>query len=202
MPRSPHAAYLPRASARLRGMSLTHATHTVPGAVSVVGSGAMGAGIAQVAAMAGHPVTLVDAVTGAAEDGVARIIGSLQRLEAKGRIDSARLEAVAERLHTVTEVAQLPPSALVVEAVREDLDTKQELFRVLGEHQPADTLLATNTSSLDIDAIGAKAARPERVVGLHFFNPPPVMRLVEVVHGSTTDEQTRRTATDLVTSWG
>jgi 3-hydroxybutyryl-CoA dehydrogenase len=170
--------------------------------VSVIGAGAMGAGIAQVAAMAGHPVTLVDAVTGAAEDGVARIIGSLQRLEAKGRIDSARLEAVAERLHTVTEVAQLPPSALVVEAVREDLDTKQELFRVLGEHQPADTLLATNTSSLDIDAIGAKAARPERVVGLHFFNPPPVMRLVEVVHGSTTDEQTRRTATDLVTSWG
>ena len=170
--------------------------------VSVIGAGAMGAGIAQVAAMAGHPVTLVDAVTGAAEDGVARIIGSLQRLEAKGRIDSARLEAVAERLHTVTEVADLPPSTVVIEAVREDLDTKQELFRVLGEHQPADTLLATNTSSLDIDAIGAKAARPERVVGLHFFNPPPVMRLVEVVHGTTTDEQTRRVATDLVAAWG
>ena len=170
--------------------------------VSVIGAGAMGAGIAQVAAMAGHPVTLVDAATGAAEDGVARIIGSLQRLEAKGRIDSAALEAVAERLHTVTEVRDLPASTVVIEAVREDLDTKQELFRLLGEHQPSDTLLATNTSSLDIDAIGAKAARPERVVGLHFFNPPPLMRLVEVVHGPTTDDETRRAATDLVTSWG
>ncbi|WP_255424966.1 3-hydroxyacyl-CoA dehydrogenase NAD-binding domain-containing protein [Nostocoides sp. HKS02] len=97
--------------------------------VSVVGAGAMGAGIAQVAAMAGHPVTLVDAVTGAAEDGVARIIGSLQRLEAKGRIDSARLEAVAELLRTTTRVADLPPSALVIEAVREDLSTKRALVR-------------------------------------------------------------------------
>src|SRR5690348_11962243 len=163
MPRGHHAAYLPPLSARLAAMSPTTAPHgsdTSRGAVSVVGSGAMGAGIAQVAAMAGHPVTLVDAVSGAAEDGVARIIGSLQRLEAKGRIDSARLEAVAERLATVTRVQDLPPSVVVIEAVREDLTTKQDLFEVLGESQPASTLLATNTSSLDIDAIGAKAADP------------------------------------------
>ena len=102
--------------------------------VSVVGAGAMGAGIAQVAAMAGHSVTLVDAVTGAAEDGVARIIAALQRLEAKGRIDSARLEAVAQRLSTVTTVAELPQSALVIEAVREDLDVKQRLFAELAAH--------------------------------------------------------------------
>ena len=111
--------------------------------VSVVGAGAMGAGIAQVAAMAGHPVTLVDAVSGAAEDGVARIIASLQRLE-----------AVAERLRTATHVEDLPASALVVEAVREDLGTKQRLFEVLGTHQPDSTLLASNTSSLDISEIG------------------------------------------------
>jgi 3-hydroxybutyryl-CoA dehydrogenase len=171
-------------------------------AVSVVGSGAMGAGIAQVAAMAGHQVTLVDAVSGAAEDGVARIIGSLQRLEAKGRIDSARLEAVAERLRTVTKVDELPPSTLVIEAIREDLATKQELFRVLAESQPESTVLATNTSSLDIDAIGAKTVRPERVVGLHFFNPPPLMRLVEVVHGSQTSAEVVGAATELMTSWG
>jgi 3-hydroxybutyryl-CoA dehydrogenase len=179
-----------------------HAVDPDPLPVSVVGAGAMGAGIAQVAAMAGHPVTLVDAVTGAAEDGVARIIASLQRLEAKGRIDSARLEAVAERLRTVTHVEDLPASALVVEAVREDLDTKRRLFEVLAEHQPAETLLATNTSSLSIDAIAEGLPQPGRVLGLHFFNPPPVMRLVEVVHGETTGDEVLSAATDLVQAWG
>ena len=170
--------------------------------VSVVGAGAMGAGIAQVAAVAGHPVTLVDAVSGAAEDGVARVIASLQRLEAKGRIDSAQLEAVAERLRTVTHVEDLPPSAVVVEAVREDLDTKRGLFAALGEHQPADTLLATNTSSLSIDAIAEGVAGPGRVLGLHFFNPPPVMRLVEVVHGEATSDEALAAATQLMQAWG
>jgi len=170
--------------------------------VSVVGAGAMGAGIAQVAAVAGHPVTLVDAVSGAAEDGVARVIASLQRLEAKGRIDSAQLEAVAERLRTVTHVEDLPPSAVVVEAVREDLDTKRRLFAALGEHQPADTLLATNTSSLSIDAIAEGVAGPGRVLGLHFFNPPPVMRLVEVVHGEATSDEALAAATQLMQAWG
>jgi 3-hydroxybutyryl-CoA dehydrogenase len=170
--------------------------------VSVVGAGAMGAGIAQVAAMAGHPVTLVDAVSGAAEGGVARIIGSLQRLEAKGRIDSARLEAVAERLHTAMHVRDLPASGVVVEAVREDLATKQELFATLAEHQPAEAILATNTSSLDIDAVGAGVEHPERVLGLHFFNPPPAMQLVEVVHGRRTSADVLAAATDLVRSWG
>ena len=152
--------------------------------------------------MAGHPVTLVDAVSGAAEDGVARIIAALQRLEAKGRIDSARLEAVAERLRTVTAVRDLPPSALVIEAVREDLATKQDLFAVVGESQPSDTILATNTSSIDIDAIGERTPWPERVVGLHFFNPPPVMRLVEVVHGQRTSDETVTAATQFVHAWG
>jgi 3-hydroxybutyryl-CoA dehydrogenase len=170
--------------------------------VSVVGAGAMGAGIAQVAAMAGHPVTLADAVSGAAEEGVVRIIGNLQRLEARGRINSARVEAVAELLRTVTHVEDLPPSALVVEAVREDLATKRGLFRTLGEHQPRGAVLATNTSSLDIDAIGEAAAHPDRVVGLHFFNPPPVMRLVEVVHGHATSPQVVEAAGDLMEAWG
>ena len=200
-----HAAYLSSTSARLRAMSLTSATKDLSsthGPVSVVGSGAMGAGIAQVAAMAGHPVTLVDAVSGAAEDGVARIIGSLQRLEAKGRIDSAQLEAVAERLRTVTRVEELPASAVVVEAIREDLALKQDLFRLLSQSQPETAILATNTSSLDVDAIAASARRPHRVVGLHFFNPPPVMRLVEVVHGTRTDPDVVDAASELVTAWG
>ena len=179
-----------------------HAVDPDPLPVSVVGAGAMGAGIAQVAAMAGHPVTLVDAATGAAEDGVARIIAGLQRLEARGRIDSARLEAVAERLRTVTHVEDLPASALVVEAVREDLDTKRRLFEVLAGRQPAETLLATNTSSLSIDAIADGLPQPDRVLGLHFFNPPPVMRLVEVVHGEATRDEVLTAATDLMQTWG
>lgn len=170
--------------------------------VSVVGAGAMGAGIAQVAAMAGHPVTLVDAVTGAAEDSVVRIIAALQRLEAKGRIDSARLEAVAERLSTVTGIADLPPSALVIEAVREDLAVKRHLFAELAAHQPAEAILASNTSSLDLTTIAASVPDPGRVVGLHFFNPPPVMRLVEVVRGEHTSEAVLETAVELMTAWG
>jgi 3-hydroxybutyryl-CoA dehydrogenase len=170
--------------------------------VSVVGAGAMGAGIAQVAAMAGHPVWLADAVSGAAEDAVARVIGSLQRLEARGRINSARVEAVAQLLRTVTHVEDLPPSAMVIEAVREDLATKRGLFHTLGERQPPTAILATNTSSLDIDAIGEAADRPERVVGLHFFNPPPAMRLVEVVHGRATSAEVIASASGLMTAWG
>ena len=131
---------------------MCHMPTLTPGAtVAVIGAGAMGAGIAQVAASAGHPVALVDAMTGAAEEAVARIIGSLQRQEAKGRISSAQLEETVERITCVDAVGQLPPSGLVIEAVREDLDTKRRLFAQLAQTQGADTVLATNTSSLDID---------------------------------------------------
>ena len=177
-------------------------THSQEAHVAVVGAGAMGAGIAQVAATAGHPVTIVDAITGAAEDAVARIIGNLQRLEAKGRLDSAGLEAIAERLATAGGVDDLPASALVVEAVREDLPTKQQLFARLAQRQPKEAILATNTSSLDIAAIARETAHPERVLGLHFFNPPPLMRLVEVVHGTQSDPSVVDAATVLMERWG
>ncbi|HEY7722643.1 MAG TPA: 3-hydroxyacyl-CoA dehydrogenase NAD-binding domain-containing protein [Pedococcus sp.] len=170
--------------------------------VAVVGAGAMGAGIAQVAATAGHPVALVDAATGAAEDAVARIIGSLQRLEAKGRLSSAQLEEVVERISTADTVERLPRSALVVEAVREDLATKRDLFARLARTQPADAVLATNTSSLDITAIADGIPDPARVIGLHFFNPPPVMRLVEVVRGAESGRDVLDDATELMRAWG
>lgn len=175
-----------------------------PGAipVAVVGAGAMGAGIAQVAATAGHPVALVDAATGAAEEAVARIIGSLQRLEAKGRLSSAQLEEVVERITTVDAVERLPQSGLVIEAVREDLGTKRDLFARLAQTQHADTVLATNTSSLDITAIAAGIPDPARVIGLHFFNPPPVMRLVEVVRGAESGPEVVDDATALMRAWG
>ncbi|HEY7719007.1 MAG TPA: FAD-dependent oxidoreductase [Pedococcus sp.] len=174
--------------------------HETP--VAVVGAGAMGAGIAQVAAQAGHPVTLVDAATGAAEDAVARIIGGLQRLEAKGRLSSAALEEVVGRIGTAATVDDLPASALVVEAVREDLDTKRGLFTRLAAAQPPETVLATNTSSLDVAAIARGIPHPDRVLGLHFFNPPPVMRLVEVVAGTETATAVVDDACALVRAWG
>jgi 3-hydroxybutyryl-CoA dehydrogenase len=172
------------------------------GRVSVVGAGAMGAGIAQVAATAGHEVTLIDVVPGTAEAAVARVIGNLQRQEAKGRLSSADVEAIAGRLATGSAVEDLPPSRLVVEAVREDLATKQTLFGRLAAAQPPETILATNTSSLDITAIAEPVPDPGRVIGLHFFNPPPLMRLVEVVHGDASAEAVLDEATALMLEWG
>lgn len=171
-------------------------------AVAVIGAGAMGSGIAQVAATAGHPVALVDAVTGAVEEAVARIIASLQRQEAKGRISSAQLEEIVERITPVESVAGLPPCGLVVEAVREDLETKRALLTRVAASQPADAILATNTSSLDITAIAAGIPGPGRVIGLHFFNPPPAMRLVEVVGGAESAAEVLEAATELMRAWG
>ena len=171
-------------------------------AVAVIGAGAMGSGIAQVAATAGHPVALVDAVTGAVEEAVARIIASLQRQEAKGRISSAQLEEIVERITPVESVAGLPPCGLVVEAVREDLETKRALFTRVAASQPADAVLATNTSSLDITAIAAGIPGPDRVIGLHFFNPPAAMRLVEVIGGAESAAEVLEAATGLMRAWG
>jgi len=171
-------------------------------AVAVIGAGAMGSGIAQVAATAGHPVALVDAVTGAVEEAVARIIASLQRQEAKGRISSAQLEEIVERITPVESVAGLPPCGLVVEAVREDLETKRALFTRVAASQPADAVLATNTSSLDITAIAAGIPGPGRVIGLHFFNPPAAMRLVEVIGGAESAAEVLEAATELMRAWG
>jgi len=170
--------------------------------VSVVGAGAMGAGIAQVAAAAGHPVALVDAVSGVVEKAVAGIIAGLQRQEAKGRISSAQLEATVERITPLDAVSQLPASTLVIEAVREDLDTKRALFAQVAEHQRPDTVLATNTSSLDVSALAEGLPEPGRVIGLHFFNPPPVMRLVEVVRGRESAGAVVEAAADLMRAWG
>lgn len=171
-------------------------------AVAVIGAGAMGSGIAQVAATAGHPVALVDAVTGAVEEAVARIIASLQRQEAKGRVSSAQLEEIVERITPVQSVAGLPPCGLVVEAVREDLETKRALFTRVAASQPSDAVLATNTSSLDITAIAAGIPGPDRVIGLHFFNPPAVMRLVEVIGGAESAAEVLEGATELMRVWG
>jgi 3-hydroxybutyryl-CoA dehydrogenase len=170
--------------------------------VGVIGAGAMGAGIAQVAATAGHPVCLVDAVEGAAERACGRIATSLQKRAAAGKMAADEATAIAARLTPIGSAAELPPCAVVIEAIVEDLDVKLALFEVLGRSQPADTMLATNTSSLSIDAIAPAAAHPGRVLGLHFFNPPPAMKLVEVIRGQVTHPDVLERATRLVKEWG
>lgn len=172
------------------------------GPVGVIGAGAMGAGIAQVAATAGHEVVLVDVAPGAAAAAVERIGTALSRLVDKGRMRADDAAAVLARTTAGQSLGDLPNCGLVVEAVPEDLDLKRDIFAELADLQPSTTVLATNTSSIDIDDIAADVADPERVLGLHFFNPPPLMALVEVVHGKRTAPAYVEHAAALVTAWG
>ena len=175
---------------------------TPPTDVAVIGAGAMGRGIAQVAAQAGHRVHLLDAVDGAAAAALDRLGTTLDTLARRGKVTTDHAAATVANLHVVDRVVDLPACGLVIEAIREDLDDKRALFGDLAAHQPADTLLASNTSSLDISAIAEGIAHPERVVGLHFFNPPPLMRLVEVVHGRASGADELERATALMRAWG
>jgi 3-hydroxybutyryl-CoA dehydrogenase len=170
--------------------------------VAVIGAGAMGSGIAQVAASAGHRVVLADPVNGVAAAARERISRSLDRLVGKGRISRADADATLGRLVASEAIHSLPECGLVIEAVPEDVRIKRLLFAALSERQPANTVLATNTSSIDIDAIARDVIDPERVLGLHFFNPPPVMELVEVVHGELTSPAYVEHVMALMRAWG
>ncbi|MFZ5870808.1 MAG: 3-hydroxyacyl-CoA dehydrogenase [Actinomycetota bacterium] len=170
--------------------------------VGVVGAGTMGAGIAEVAARAGHPVTLVDVAPGAASAAVDASRARLDRDAAKGRLTPQEARDVAARLHAGTSVEDLRGCALVVEAVVERLDVKRELFSRLEDLVGSSALLATNTSSLSVTAVASALRHPGRVVGLHFFNPATRMRLVEVVRGDATDDAVVEAATELARAWG
>ena len=166
--------------------------------VALVGAGTMGAGIAQVAAVAGHPVIVYDAAEGAAARAVAAVRDRVARLVQKGRLEGP----VDLRLEVAGELGELARAACVIEAVAEDLAVKQALFADLEKVVAPDCVLATNTSSLSPTAIAAGLSHPGRLVGLHFFNPAPVMRLVEVVSGLATDPAVAAAVTTLAQDWG
>ena len=170
--------------------------------VAVVGAGTMGQGIAQVALLAGHHVLLHDALPGRAEAAVDGVGGRLDRLVAKGRLGAAEHKAALARLVPAQGVADLAGAALVVVAVVEDLAVKQELFAALEEAVGDDCLLATNTSSLSVTAVAGGLRLPGRLVGLHFFNPAPLLPLVEVVAGAASDPEAVATAFDTAAAWG
>ncbi|GAA0902407.1 3-hydroxyacyl-CoA dehydrogenase [Streptomyces thermoalcalitolerans] len=170
--------------------------------VAVVGAGTMGQGIAQVALVAGHPVRLYDAVPGRAREAADAIGARLDRLVEKERLTGADRDAARARLRPADSLAELADCSLVVEAVLERLDVKQELFRELEGIVGDDCLLATNTSSLSVTAIGGALRAPGRFVGLHFFNPAPLMPLVEVVSGFATDAAAATRAYETARAWG
>jgi 3-hydroxybutyryl-CoA dehydrogenase len=171
-------------------------------AVAVVGTGTMGQGIAQVALLAGHPVRLYDAVEGQAKTAAAAIAARLDRLVEKGRLTAEDRSAAGERLAPVERLAELAGCGLVIEAILEQLHVKQRLFEELEEIVPEDCLLATNTSSLSVTAIAGTLKKPGRFVGLHFFNPAPLLPLVEVVSGFATGETAATRAYETARAWG
>lgn len=170
--------------------------------VAVVGTGAMGAGIAQVAAAAGHTVRLLDAREGAAARAIDGIRAQFGKLADKGRMDAAAAQAASARLIATADLSELADAALVVEAIVESLDAKQKLFSTLENIVGDDCILGTNTSSISVTAIGAALRRPERLAGLHFFNPAPLMALVEVVSGLATDRAVADTLFATAKAWG
>ncbi|GAA4911347.1 3-hydroxyacyl-CoA dehydrogenase [Streptomyces coeruleoprunus] len=182
----------------------TRMAHTTDpaGTVAVVGTGTMGQGIAQIALVAGHPVRLYDAAPDRAAKAADAIFGRLDRLVEKGRMSADARDAAAARLHPAGSLDELADSVLVVEAVVERLAVKQELFAALEDIVGDDCLLATNTSSLSVTAIAGALRLPGRFVGLHFFNPAPLMPLVEVVSGYATDIASATRAYETARAWG
>ena len=164
--------------------------------VLVVGAGQMGAGIAQVVAASGRRVSLYDAAPGAVDRGLESIRRSLEKLAEKGGADPD------EVLARIDPVGDLVPAELMIEAVVEDAAVKEDLFRRADGILAAEAILASNTSSIPITSLAAATRRPARVIGMHFFNPVPVLKLVEVIRGLDTSDETARAITDLAGDLG
>ncbi len=171
-----------------------------PKQTGIIGSGAMGAGIAQVAAMAGHTVVVYDNNAGALGKAKSSLTATLNKLQEKGKLTNA--EEILARFSFTNNLNDLADCSLVIEAIVENLGVKQQVFAALEKQVCDECVLATNTSSLSVTAIAASCAKPERVLGLHFFNPPPLMALVEVIPAIQTNEKTLADAKELMKSWG
>ena len=172
------------------------------GAIAVVGSGTMGNGIAQVFAQKGHPVILRDLDQSILDRGRKQIERSLSRLLEKETISTADKDSTLARIRSVTDLGALATADFVIEAVVEDTGVKTELFRQLDEVCKPETILASNTSSISITRLGSATSRPEKVIGMHFMNPVPVMPLVEVIRGQETTDQTLRTVVQIARQLG
>jgi 3-hydroxybutyryl-CoA dehydrogenase len=158
--------------------------------IGVIGSGTMGSGIAQVAARAGYAVVMRDVKDEFLQRGLVTIDKSLQRDVDKERLTLGEKQSIIERIKPVTAMESLRDASFVVEAVNEDINVKTEVFKTLDEITSPETILASNTSSISITRLGAVTNRPDKVIGMHFMNPVPVMKLIEVIRGLATSDQT------------
>ena len=170
--------------------------------VAVVGAGTMGNGIAHVFAQKGYQTTLIDVDQARLDDALATITKNLDRQIAKGSLDAGARDATLGRIATATSASDAGAANLAVEAVPETLELKARIFADLDATLPADAILASNTSSISITRLAATTKRPERVIGMHFMNPVPVMKLVEVIRGLQTSDETTATIVELTEALG
>lgn len=170
--------------------------------IGVVGAGAMGNGIAQVAAQIGYDVVMRDIEMRFVEGGMNNIERFLSKSVEKGKIDASEKDTIIGRIKGTIDMDDLKDVDFVVEAVIEDLDLKKSVFKELDELCKPDVILASNTSSMSITEIAASTKRPDKVCGMHFFNPVPIMRLVEIIRGYSTSDETIKTTTELAQKMG
>jgi len=176
-------------------------TH-LPQTIGIVGAGQMGSGIAQVAAQSGCDVVLTDVTLALAEKGKAGIDKALAKQVEKGKMQDADRQALLSRIRVAEGVAGLAKVEMVIEAAFEHQDQKKKLFAQLDEIVPRDAILASNTSSISLTLLGAQTRRPEKVIGMHFMNPVPLMALVEIIRSLATDEATYKTTVELARKFG
>lgn len=170
--------------------------------IGVIGAGAMGNGIAQVAAQSGHKVYVYDTKVAALERAASQLRKILDRLVEKGKMTADSANEVFARVEYIDALAPMKNTGLIIEAIIENLDAKQSVFKLMDDLVSADTILASNTSSLSIASIGAGIENPERVMGIHFFNPAPLMPLVELVPSMSTSPEVLQKAREVIDSWG
>ncbi len=169
--------------------------------IAVIGAGTMGNGIAQLSATSGYQVMMIDVLPEALERGQATISRSIAKLHGKGRIGDEQM-AAAEAIETSTELAAAADADIVIEAILEKLAVKRDVFAELDRITRPDVILATNTSSISITEIAACTSRPDKVVGMHFMNPVPLMKLIEVIRGLVTSDETMATVVGLSEALG
>ncbi len=170
--------------------------------IGVLGSGSMGSGIAQVAATAGHEVFIYDNNPDALQRASDKLQKILNRLVEKGRLDDPTAKAIFGRIYFIDSMFSYKDCGMIIEAIIENLDIKKAVFEQLEDIVPEDCILATNTSSLSVASIAAACEQPSRVIGIHFFNPAPLMKLVEIIPAIQTSDEVVQRAKSLIDSWG
>ncbi|MGE5574400.1 MAG: 3-hydroxybutyryl-CoA dehydrogenase [Bacteroidota bacterium] len=170
--------------------------------ITVIGAGQMGSGIAQVAATAGLDVTLLDVSRDFAKKGLAAVEKGLSRAIDKGKLDPAEKDAVLARIRAGADLSLASGSDVVIEAVVENVDVKKDVFRKMDAILASNAIIASNTSSISITRLAAATGRPDRIIGMHFMNPVPAMKLVEIISGQATSDQTRTTTWALAEKMG